>query len=61
MSFFKTRCPDCGEEYWTGVVGMTLMGSHECPLANPEPEIPAEGPEAVPDAIREGYRQVREG
>ena len=57
MSFFKTRCPKCGAEYWTGVVGMTLIGSHECR----PPSKPVEGQEHVPDAIRQGYAKVREG
>jgi hypothetical protein len=30
VSFFETECPMCGLRYYTGMVGMTLMGSHEC-------------------------------
>jgi len=30
LSFFETECPTCGERYYTGVVGSTLMGWHEC-------------------------------
>jgi len=30
MSFFETECPMCGVRYYTGMVGMTLMGWHEC-------------------------------
>lgn len=36
MSYFKTRCPACGVEYMTGVVGKTLMGSHDCPKTRAE-------------------------
>jgi hypothetical protein len=34
MSFFEVQCPWCLARYWTGVVGMTLMGWHDCDWAD---------------------------
>jgi hypothetical protein len=39
MSYFKTRCAACGAEYMTGMVGKTLMGSHDCPKTADERHI----------------------
>lgn len=34
MSFFKTKCPWCNEEYTHLFVGTTLYSGHNCPRKN---------------------------